>query len=119
MDDIDVDEIESFTVLKDAAATAVYGAEGANGVVLITSKRGKVQKTQVNFSAQYSIVTPTRMPETLNSYDYMSMYNEAVWNTKGIPTWKTTFLTTPQSCWRNTAMEKTPTSTPQWIGSTC
>ena len=41
MDDIDVDEIESFTVLKDAAATAVYGAEGANGVVLITSKRGK------------------------------------------------------------------------------
>lgn len=42
MDDIDVDEIESFTVLKDAAATAVYGAEGANGVVLITSKRGKV-----------------------------------------------------------------------------
>ena len=85
MDDIDVDEIESFTVLKDAAATAVYGAEGANGVVLITSKRGKVQKTQVNFSAQYSIVTPTRMPETLNSYDYMSMYNEAVWNTKGNP----------------------------------
>ena len=77
MDDIDVDEIESFTVLKDAAATAVYGAEGANGVVLITSKRGKTQKTTVNFSAQYSIVTPTRMPETLNSYDYLSLYNEA------------------------------------------
>ena len=77
MDDIDVDEIESFTVLKDAAATAVYGAEGANGVVLITSKRGKTQKTTVNFSAQYSIVTPTRMPDTLNSYDYLSLYNEA------------------------------------------
>ena len=58
MDDIDVDEIESFTVLKDAAATAVYGAEGANGVVLITSKRGKTQKTTVNVSAQYSIVCP-------------------------------------------------------------
>lgn len=86
MDDIDVDEIESFTVLKDASATAVYGAEGANGVVLITSKRGMVQKTQVSFSAQYSIVTPTRMPETLNAYDYLSLYNEAVWNDQGNPT---------------------------------
>lgn len=44
MSDIDVDEIESFTVLKDASATAVYGAEGANGVILVTSKRGKQQK---------------------------------------------------------------------------
>lgn len=85
MDDIDVDEIESFTVLKDAAATAVYGAEGANGVVLITSKRGKTQKTTVNFSAQYSLVTPTRMPETLNSYDYLSLYNETLWNDQGNP----------------------------------
>lgn len=85
MDDIDVDEIESFTVLKDAAATAVYGAEGANGVVLITSKRGKTQKTIVSISAQYSLVTPTRMPETLNAYDYLSLYNEAVWNDQGNP----------------------------------
>lgn len=85
MDDIDVDEIESFTVLKDAAATAVYGAEGANGVVLITSKRGKTQKTTVNFSAQYSLVTPTRMPEIISSYDYLSLYNEALWNEQGNP----------------------------------
>lgn len=85
MDDIDVDEIESFTVLKDAAATAVYGAEGANGVVLITSKRGKAQKTTVSMTAQYSIVVPTRMPELMNSYDYMKLYNEAVWNEKGNP----------------------------------
>ena len=49
MNDIDVDEIETFSILKDAAATAVYGAEGANGVVLITSKRGKSQKTVVRF----------------------------------------------------------------------
>lgn len=85
MDDIDVDEIESFTVLKDAAATAVYGAEGANGVVLITSKRGKAQKTSVNVSAQYSIVRPQRMPKTLNAYDYLTLYNEAVWNDQGNP----------------------------------
>lgn len=85
MNDIDVDEIESFTVLKDAAATAVYGAEGANGVVLITSKRGKAQKTVVNFNAQYSIVTPTRMPNLIDAYNYLSLYNEAEWNDAGNP----------------------------------
>lgn len=85
MDDIDVDEIETFTVLKDAAATAIYGAEGANGVVLITSKRGKAQKTTINVTAQYSIVQPTRMPELMSSYDYMNIWNEAIWNEKGNP----------------------------------
>ena len=85
MNDIDVDEIETFTVLKDAAATAVYGAEGANGVVLITSKRGKSQKTSVNFSAQYGIATPTRLPNLMSSYDYLSLFNEASWNDKGNP----------------------------------
>lgn len=87
MNDIDVDEIESFTVLKDAAATAVYGSEGANGVVLITSKRGRAQKTAVSFNAQYSVATPTRMTELMPSYDYLSMWNEASWNDKGNPTW--------------------------------
>ncbi len=85
MSDIDVDEIESFTVLKDAAATAVYGSEGANGVVLITSKRGQVQKTQVNFNAQFSIASPTRMIDLMPSYDYLDMYNEAAWNDAGNP----------------------------------
>lgn len=85
MEDIDVDEIESFTVLKDAAATAVYGAEGANGVVLITSKRGKVQKTMVNFTAQYAIITPSRMPRSLDAVNYLSLYNEALWNDQGNP----------------------------------
>ncbi len=85
MNDIDVDEIESFTVLKDASATAVYGSEGANGVVLITSKRGRAQKTAVTFNAQYSIMTPTRMPELMPSYDYLSMWNEATWNDANNP----------------------------------
>lgn len=87
MNDIDVDEIESFNVLKDAAATAVYGSEGANGVVLITSKRGRAQKTIINFGAQYSVVTPTRMPELMSSRDYLSMWNEASWNDAGNPDW--------------------------------
>jgi TonB-linked SusC/RagA family outer membrane protein len=88
MDDIDVDEIETFSVLKDAAATAVYGSEGANGVVLITSKRGKMQKTRIDFNAQYSLLTPTRMPELLPAYDYLSLYNEAQWNEAGNPDWE-------------------------------
>jgi Outer membrane cobalamin receptor protein len=87
MNDLDTDEIESFTVLKDAAATAVYGSEGANGVVLITTKRGRAEKTKVSFNAQYSIATPIRMPELMNSWDYLSMYNEAAWNDAGNPDW--------------------------------
>ena len=85
MNDITPDEIESFTVLKDAAATAVYGAEGANGVVLITSKRGQSQKPTLDVRAEFSMVTPTRMPEMLNSYDYVRLYNEATWETLGNP----------------------------------
>ena len=86
MNDIDVEEIESFSVLKDAAATAVYGAEGANGVVLITSKRGKAQKTVINMSAEYGVSTPIRVPKLLDSYNYLSLFNEASWNDKGNPT---------------------------------
>ena len=83
MNDIDVDEIETFSILKDAAATAVHGAEGANGVVLITSKRGKSQKTVVSMSAEYGYSTPLRLPNLMSSYDYLSLYNEADWNSNG------------------------------------
>jgi len=85
MNDITVDEIESFTVLKDAAATAVYGAEGANGVVLITSKRGEEQKTTLDIRAEFSVAKPTRLPKMLGSYDYLSIYNEAAWEDAGNP----------------------------------
>ena len=85
MSDIGVDEIESFTVLKDAAATAVYGAEGANGVVLITSKRGTSSKLNIDVKAEFTNATPTRFPKNLGSYDWLSMYNEAVWEDKCNP----------------------------------
>ena len=82
MNDITADEIESFTVLKDASATAVYGAEGANGVVLITSKRGTSQKPTLNVRAEFGVSQPTRLPRTLGSYDYlpytMKLYGKAV-----------------------------------------
>jgi TonB-linked SusC/RagA family outer membrane protein len=80
MNDIEPDEIETFTLLKDAAATAVYGAEGANGVVIITSKRGKPQKTLISYRGEYSSLTPTRVPQMANSVEYLSLYNEALRN---------------------------------------
>lgn len=60
---MDVSEIESISILKDASATAVYGVRGANGVVLVTTKRGKVGKATVTFSADAGIQSPTSMPE--------------------------------------------------------
>ena len=86
MNDIGVDEIESFTVLKDASATAVYGAEGANGVVLITSKRGIAQKPTLDIRAEFSVAKPTRLPDMMDSYNHLSLYNEAIWESKGNPT---------------------------------
>lgn len=80
MQDIEPDEIESFTVLKDAAATAVYGAEGANGVILITSKRGKAEKPRVSFRGEFGMATPTRLPELAGSVDHMTLFNEACKN---------------------------------------
>jgi len=77
LNDIEADEIESFTVLKDAAATAVYGAQGANGVVLITSKRGRAQRAKISYRGEVSYLQPTRTPRYANSYDFLSLYNEA------------------------------------------
>ena len=104
MNDIDVDEIETFSILKDAAATAVYGAEGANGVVLITSKRGKSQKTVINMSAEYGYSTPLRLPNLMSSYDYLSLYNEADWNSNGNPRANYT-APVAMLTWKNTAPE--------------
>ena len=76
MSDIEPDEIESFTLLKDAAATAVYGAQGANGVVLITSKQGALrEKTKISFRAETTVSAPTRLPKFLGSVDFMNLYN--------------------------------------------
>lgn len=77
MQDIEPDEIESFTVLKDAAATAVYGAEGANGVILITSKRGTTAKPRISFRGEVGMAAPTRLPEMLGSVDHMKLFNES------------------------------------------
>ncbi|WP_352422549.1 TonB-dependent receptor [Proteiniphilum sp.] len=77
---IEPDEIETFSLLKDAAATAVYGAEGANGVILITSKRGTISKPKITFRGEYSISQPTRLPDFVDSWDYIELANEANFN---------------------------------------
>lgn len=80
INDIEPDEIDTFTVLKDAASTAVYGAEGANGVIIITSKRGKAQKPVISFRTEHSLSQPTRLPKFVGSADYLQLYNEALRN---------------------------------------
>ena len=80
--DIEPDEIETFSVLKDAAATAIYGAEGANGVILVTTKRGKDEKPKITFKTEHSISSPQRLPEFVGSADYLSLYNEVKYMTK-------------------------------------
>ena len=76
LDNVDVAEIESFSVLKDASASAMYGVRGANGVIVITTKRGKIGAPQVRFHMEHSINEPTQLPEFLNAPDYMTLLNE-------------------------------------------
>ena len=72
------DEIETFTILKDASATAAYGIRGENGVIVITTKRGKAaEKATVNLKASIGINQPIGFPEYLGSADYATLYNEA------------------------------------------
>lgn len=78
------DDIETISVLKDASATAVYGVRGANGVMLITTKRGKEQKPVVNLTASWQFQTPTRKNTYLNSYDSVTLLEEALAN-DGLP----------------------------------
>lgn len=77
---ISPDDIESISVLKDASATAVYGVRGANGVMLITTKRGKEQKPKVSLTANWQIQSPTRKDTYLDSYDSVVLLEEALAN---------------------------------------
>ncbi|MFA5815771.1 MAG: TonB-dependent receptor [Bacteroidales bacterium] len=77
-------EIESFTVLKDAAATVQYGIRGANGVINVKTKRGFTGKPEINFIAQSGFQSPSRLPEYLGSAEYVSLYNKALRN-DGLP----------------------------------
>lgn len=74
--EIDPNEIESITVLKDASATAVFGVRGANGVVLITTRRGAEGKAKISFTTSASVLMPTKTAEKANAYQYADYYNQ-------------------------------------------
>ncbi len=80
MADINFNDIESIEVLKDASAAAIYGSRGANGVVLITTKRGKAGKTRFDANLQYGFSKPTRNREWINAEEYIQLYSEAAFN---------------------------------------
>jgi len=75
---INVNDIESISVLKDAGATAIYGQRGANGVILVTTKRGIKEGKEFDFSYEYSVNQPFRIPQMLDAYGYANAINEAL-----------------------------------------
>jgi TonB-linked SusC/RagA family outer membrane protein len=82
---IDPNDIESFSILKDASSTSVYGVRGANGVVLISTKRGKAGRTDINLDYYQGLTNFTRVPETADGVTYMQMANEARTTRGGAP----------------------------------
>jgi TonB-linked SusC/RagA family outer membrane protein len=81
---MDLNEIEGISVLKDAASLSWYGMDGANGVVYVTTKRGSASKTKVSFDAQGGVQTPVHLTKPLNSFQYATLFNE-VSNNSGLP----------------------------------
>lgn len=74
---VNTEEIESFSVLKDASATAVYGMRGANGVILITTKKGKAGKAKVTFRTEATNLHGLRLPEYIDGWEFATLMNEA------------------------------------------
>jgi TonB-linked SusC/RagA family outer membrane protein len=82
---LDPSEIESFTILKDAASAAVYGVSGGNGVILVTTKKGTIGKPMFNFTMNYGVQHVTKYPRFVNSEEYAILKNEAATNLGGAP----------------------------------
>ncbi|TXE06289.1 TonB-dependent receptor [Seonamhaeicola algicola] len=80
MSRINPNDIESVTVLKDAASAAIYGVKGANGVILITTKRAKEGVAQISYSGSFGVQDPLFLPKRMNSYEYATHLNEALFN---------------------------------------
>jgi TonB-linked SusC/RagA family outer membrane protein len=80
---LDPSDVESISVLKDASASAIYGARAAAGVILVTTKQGAPGKTRINFSTYYGINITARQPERLNSWDEQTLIDEARFNATG------------------------------------
>lgn len=85
MNDVNPDDVESISVLKDASASAVYGSRAAFGVILITTKKGKAGKSKITYSNNIRNSGPTNLPKMLNSLDFATYYNEAHTNQGSLP----------------------------------
>ncbi|UOE46529.1 TonB-dependent receptor [Mucilaginibacter sp. SMC90] len=77
---LDANEVESVSILKDAASTAIYGIQGANGVVLVTTKRGKIGASRISATAQNGWQSPTSLPQYVDSYTGRKLYKEGLVN---------------------------------------
>lgn len=77
LSDIDPADVESFSILKDASATAVYGVRGANGVVLVTTKRGQVDRLRVTARVNFTVAQLKHLPDFVGAYEYAKLANEA------------------------------------------
>lgn len=78
INNINPEDIESFTILKDASATAVYGARGANGVIIINTKSGQIGKPIINFEVRQAVTSFTQLPSFVDGPDFMRLYNEGL-----------------------------------------
>lgn len=97
MNQLDPNTIESVTVLKDAAAAAVYGSRAANGVIVVKTRRGDVGKVTVNYSGYGGVQKATYMPEFVNAPTYMRMVNEAYGNIGGDPVYSSSAIATTEA----------------------
>ena len=77
LDLVDIEDIKDFSILKDAAATAIYGVRGANGVVLITTREGVIGKPQINIRFEAGMVQPTKVPDMLDAVQFAELWNAA------------------------------------------
>ena len=111
-----INDVESIAVLKDGASAAIYGARAANGVILITTKKGKAGKARFSFDASAGIQEANRLPELLNAEDYLTIRNEAISNAnelrdpiRRLPLYNTNMLDTlPDTDWLGQVFSNAP-----------
>jgi TonB-linked SusC/RagA family outer membrane protein len=98
---LDVYDVSGINILKDASATAVYGVRGANGVIIVTTKRGKggVMPPQVTVTSNFGFATPTTLPRLVNSYTWATLMNEAILN-DGQVLENNQYYSTPDELWK-------------------
>ncbi|MEI6947108.1 TonB-dependent receptor [Paraflavisolibacter sp. H34] len=101
---LDANEVESISILKDASTTAIYGIKGANGVVLVTTVRGKAGRPQISFRSEYGLNQLTRRPQYLDAYGAASLITEAELNTNKVnpnPSFVRTFSEADLEAYKN------------------